>query len=518
MGNRWKGAIERYLSIQEKNLLGGGKEQIERQHSLGKLTARERIDELIDKGTFSELGSCVNTTGVRIDGRFRDAPCDGAIVGTAKVHGRSIMIYATDFTVLGGSMAQQHIMKYCVVMEMAASWGIPLINLLDSSGGRLSYIDVPMAGVEWMFYLQSVFSGVMPQITVLMGPCIAGGAYVPALCDFLFMSRVSGNLWLGGPRQTAAATGEKIDRSVGGADYHMQLSGTCDWVGADDKETIAACREFLRYLPSNYRERPPLWPSSDKPDRETANLIDLVPEDFETKYDMHDVVKEIVDDGDFFEIKSDYARQILTGYCRFNGEVVGLVANNPAHPGSLYEVDACDKYAHFLQALDAYNTPLVTLVDTPPALAGEPEEAKGLLRHIGKVIDVYATSTIPKIGVVLRESYADCGSLVLSGARGLGADLTYAWPIARFAVEASEADYRQIYGKGIEEDAYEAYLNRSRKKLDVFDVAGAWTSQVVDEIIEPKDTRKKIIEALDLSRNKTQKLPSRAKGHGSSPT
>lgn len=518
MENRWKEAIERYRAIQEKNLLGGGVQQIERQHSLGKLTVRERIDELIDPGTFAELGSCVNTTGVRIDGRFKDAPCDGAVVGTAKVHGREIMIYATDFTVLGGSMASQHIMKYCVVMEMAASWGIPLVNLLDSSGGRLSYIDVPIAGVEWMFYLQSVFSGVMPQITVLMGPCIAGGAYVPALCDFLLMSRVSGNLWLAGPRQTAATTSEKFDRNVGGADYHMQLSGTCDFVGQDDKESIAACRELLHYLPQNYREKPPAWDSSDGPEREVGKLVDVVPADFEKKYDMHDVILEIVDDGDFFEIKGDYAKQIITGYCRFNKEVVGLVANNPACPGSLYEINACDKYCHFLEALDAYNTPLVNLIDTPPLLASEDQEASGLLRHIGKLVDVYATATIPKIGVVLREAYADCGSLVLSGAKGLGADITYAWPVARFAVEASQADYRKTYGKGIEEDAYEAYLNRSREKLDVFDVASAWTSQVVDEIIDPKDTRKKIIEALNLTRHKTQKLPPRAKGHGSSPT
>jgi propionyl-CoA carboxylase beta chain len=246
--------------------------------------------------------------------------------------------------------------------------------------------------------------------------------------------------------------------------------------------------------------------------------MDVVPPVFVKKYDMHDVIREIADDGDFFEIKSDYAKQIITGYCRFNKEIVGLVANNPAHPGGLYEVNACDKYCHFLETLDAYNTPLVNLIDTPPALASEEEEAGGLLRHIGKLVDVYATATIPKIGVVLREAYADCGSLVLSGAKGLGADLTYAWPVARFAIEASEADYRKTYGKGIEEDAYEAYLNRSREKLDVFDVASTWTSHVVDEIIEPKNTRKKIIEALNLTRNKVQKLPSRAKGHGSSPT
>jgi len=518
MGNRMKEAIERYREIQEKNQLGGGIKHIERQHGRGKLTARERIDVLIDEGTFAELGTCVNTTGARIDGRVTDAPCDGGIVGTAKVHGRTIMIYSSDFTVLGGSIGQQHIMKYCRCVEMAASWGIPLVNLLDSSGGRLGYRDVAMAGIDWMFYIETMYSGVIPQITVLMGPCIAGGAYLPTLCDFLFISRISGNLWLGGPRQTAAATSEKIDRNVGGADYHMQLSGTCDLVGDDDKESILACRELLRYLPSNYREKPLAWDRSDDAGREVEKLIDIVPDDLGKTYDMHDVIREIVDDGDFFEIKDEYAKQLIVGYCRFNGEVVGLVANNPAEAGSIYEVNACDKYYRFLQALDAYDTPLVNLVDTPAVVPGEEEEARGLLRHIGKIVDVYATATIPKIGVVLRESYADSGSMILSGSKGLGADLTYAWPIAQFAVEASELDYREVYDKGIEEDAYEEYLNRSREKVDVFDAAHSWTAQVVDEIIEPKDTRKKIIEALDIVRNKEEKLPPRAKQHGSSPT
>jgi propionyl-CoA carboxylase beta chain len=471
MGNRMKEAINRYRKIQEKNLLGGGVDHIERQHSRGKMTARERIGILIDAGTFSELGSCVNTTGARIDGRVTDAPCDGAVVGTAKVHGRAIMIYASDFTVLGGSTGLQHIMKYARCLELAALWNIPIVNLLDSSGGRLGYRDVALAGMDWMFRLESMYSGIIPQITVLMGPCIAGGAYIPALCDFLFISRISGNLWLGGPRQTAAATSEKIDRNVGGADYHMQLSGTCDLVGADDKETILACRELLRYLPSNFREKPLAWDRNDDAGREVGKLADIVPDEFERTYDMHDVIREVVDNGDFFELKSEYAKQLITGYCRFNGEVVGLVANNPAEPGSIYQINACDKYYRFLQILDAYNTPLVNLVDTPPIVPGEEEEAKGLLRHIGKIVDVYATATIPKIGVVLREAYADSGSMIMSGLKGLGADLTYAWPIARFAVEASELQYKDIYGKGIEEDAYEAYLNRSREKVDVFDAA-----------------------------------------------
>jgi methylmalonyl-CoA decarboxylase subunit alpha len=518
MGKRMDEAIQKYLEIQEKNKLGGGQKYIDRQHERGKLTAWERIDLLIDAGTFNALGSCVNTTGRRIDGVVPDAPCDGVVLGTAEVHGRLVMIHASDFTVLGGSSGIQSLVKMGRAIELAALWGIPMIHLLDSSGGRLGYREVPMAGLDWHFRSQSRYSGVAPQITVLMGPCIAGGAYLPTLCDFLLVSRISGNLWLGGPRQTQAATSEVFDRNVGGADYHMQHSGTCDVVGGDDEETILRCRELLRYLPSNYREKPPQWERTDSPDREVEALEKLVPDDFDQTYDMHDVIKALVDEGDYFEIKDEYAKNLICCFCRFDGRVVGLVANNPKHPGSTLEVNTCDKYYRFLQVLDAYNIPLVNLTDTPPVVPGESEEARGLLRHVGKIVDVYATTTVPKIGVVLREAYGDAGSLVMSGLKGMGADLTYAWPIARFGVEASTLDYRQVLGHCIEEDAYDAYWRFSREKVDAFEAARSWTAQIVDEIILPRDTRKKIIQGLRILEHKTESLPPRKKTHGSSPT
>ncbi len=518
MGKHMEEAIQKYLDIQEKNKLGGGQKHIDRQHERGKLLARERIDILIDPGTFNELGSCVNTTGTRIDGRFTDAPCDGLVIGTAEVHGRLVMVTSSDFTVLGGSSGIQTLMKTALSAQTAAQWGIPMIHLLDSSGGRLGYREVPMAGIDWQFRIQSRFSGVAPQITVLMGPCIAGGAYLPTLCDFLFISRVSGNLWLGGPRQTQAATSEIFDRNVGGADYHMRLSGTCDLVGDDDKETILRCREMLRYLPSNYREKPARWETTDPPDRDVKSLETIVPDAFDRTYDMHDVIQVLVDDGDYFEIKDEYAKNLICCFCRFGGQVVGLVANNPKHPGSTLEVNTCDKYYRFLQVLDAYNIPLVNLTDTPPVVPGEPEEVRGLLRHIGKIVDVYATTTVPKIGVVMRQAYADAGSLIMGGLKGMGADLTFAWPIARFGVEASTLDYRQVLGECIEEDAHETYWKFSRDKVDAFTAAESWTAQVVDEIILPRDTRKRIIQALRLLENKQEMLPERRKIHGSAPT
>lgn len=518
MGKRMKAAIARLEEIHSKNLLGGGHKHIDRQHGRGKLTARERIDCLLDAGTFSEIGACVNTTGKRIDGRESDAPCDGAVCGTGLVDGRRIAVYASDFTVLGGSVGTQHGLKFVKLMEMAKKWRIPMVWLLDSSGGRLGYIDVPMAGIDWWFALQSRYSGLIPQINVLMGPCIAGQAYCPTLCDFLLMSRGTANLWLGGPRMTQAATSEKIGDDVGGADYHMIYTGTCDLVGENDAATIAQARELLGFLPANCFEKPPLKPPSNSAEADQRRLAERVPDNYEKTYDIHPVIEVLVDDGHFFEIKAEYAKSLVTGFCRFNGEAVGLVANNPDQGGSVISIDCCDKYYRFLQVLDAYHIPLVTLVDTPPLLPGEDQEEKGLLRHMGKVLDLYATAAIPKISVVLREAYADAGGLMMGAAKGMGVDLCYAWPISRFAVEASSLDYSSNRALGIEPGAYPGYLNRSREKVDVFEVARSWTAQMVDEIIAPAETRRRIVEALKLSRDKQEELPRRAKYHGTGPT
>jgi acetyl-CoA carboxylase carboxyltransferase component len=515
---RMEAALQKLREIQEGNLLGGGQKHIERQHSRGKLTARERIDLLLDPQTFVEIGSCVSTTGARMDGRKSEAPCDGGIIGTGKIDGRTVAVYASDFTVLGGSLGTQHIQKCAELITMAAEWGIPMMWLLDSSGGRLGYSDVMLAGIDWYFCMISRYSGLIPQINVLMGPCIAGQAYAPTLCDFLLMSRETANLWLAGPRQAKAATSEEIDRSVGSADYHMVHSGTCDVVGDNDAEAIAKARELVGFLPSSCREKPPRKPSSDDSARLVPELVEIVPDDFDRTYDMHDVIEALADDGHYYEIKNEYARNLITCFGRLGGEVVGFVASNPSEPGSILEINSCDKYYRFIQVLDAYNIPLVNLVDTPPIVPGEEQESKGLLRHFGKILDAYATATIPKISVVLRECYSDAGGMILGGAKGMGVDLCYAWPIARFAVEASELDLRAVYGKGVEEDAYEGYLNRSREKVDVFDVARGYTAQIVDEIIDPEDTRIKLLGALEITRNRREKLPFRAKMHGTPPT
>jgi propionyl-CoA carboxylase beta chain len=510
-------ALARLQAIHAKNLAGGGQKHVDRQHARGKLTARERIDVLVDPGTFRELGSCVNTTGQRIDGRETDAPGDGAVIGTAQVEGRPVAVYASDFTVLGGSLGVQHGFKFIKLLELAADWGIPMVWLLDSSGGRLGYRDVPGAGIDWWFALQSRYSGLIPQINVLMGPCIAGQAYCPTLCDFLLMSRGTAHLWLGGPRMTQAATSEKIGDDVGGADYHMVYSGTCDAVGDDDEESIRLARTLLGYLPSNSWEEPPCKEPTDDPARLTPELYDVVPDDPDAPYDVRQVIASLVDDGQYFEIKAEYAEQVVTCFARFDGRVTGLAASNPAGPGGL-DIDACDKLYRFMQVCDAYRLPLVTLVDTPALVPGQDQEAKGLIRHLAKVVDLYATSTIPKISLVLRRAAADAGGIVLGMVKGMGVDVSYAWPLAQYAVEASRLDLRRIEDSGVEDDAYSGYLDRSRETVDAFEAARSWTAQVTDEIIDPQDSRMKIIEALAVTRGKMKSLPMRAKGHGCGPT
>jgi len=513
-----KEGIERLHRIQEENIIGGGQKWVDRQRSLGKLLARERIECLVDPGTFMELGSIVQSTSVRIDGKTIYSPCDGAIIGHGRVDGRLVAIYASDFTVQAGSIAQQHMVKFDKLWDYAGKWGIPMVWLLDSAGGRLGQDDIAVAGVEWFFWYESQYSGVVPQICVLMGPCIAGQAYAPCLTDFLLMSRETAHLWLGGPRMTAAATSEKMDELVGSADYHMVHTGTCDIVGADDRDSIVKARKLLSYLPSNYRQKPPMVKTNDPPLREVPEITDVVPADTSKVYDMHDVIEKIVDDGDYFEIKGEYAKQLITCFSRFNAQTVGIVASNPVEPGSILECNACDKYYRFLEVLDAYNIPLVNLIDTPPYMPGDEEEEKGLLRHGGKIIHLYANATIPKISIILRQVYGDTGGIIMGGVKGMGVDLCYAWPIATIGISASKLDLRDAYGGGIEDDAYERYLNRSREQLNVFEVGKTWTAQVVDEVIDPKDTRKKIIQSLDLTKNKIEKLPIKAKPHGVPPT
>jgi len=518
--------LDRLNTIQRENLELGGADKVQLQHSRGKLTARERIDLLVDPGTFYELGSAVRSTGIQLDGKVRKSPCDGLVMGTANVGGRPIALVSCDFTVSAGAIGKQNSVKFSKLLVWAAKWGIPFIWILDSSGGRLNERDeIPSAGVDFWFEYQSIMSGSVPQLQILAGPCVAGQAYCPNLVDFLIMPKGTGFMWLGGPRMTKAATSEDMlskEEEMGGAQYHMKYSGSCDVVAEDDADGIEHLKKLLSYIPQNNKEEAPFIDTGDDPHRRVEELRSILPDDTNYPYDMHDVIEKIVDKGTFYEIKEDYATCLITGFCRFAGHVTGIVANNPAKPGSCLEPDATDKYYRFLSFLDCYNIPLVNLVDTPTFTSGDEWERKGILRHHGKLIYAYSVATIPKITVIIRRAYFDSGAFTMGCTHGMGTDLIFAWPTCEGAVEAAEPPIGVVFQDEIEHDAYEGYLKRASEKLDAFDLALQFSAQTVDEVIDPADTRLRITEALKITESKVkidvEKLPRKRKPHGTAPT
>lgn len=512
-----KEAMEKLEEDRKENLEGGGLQFIERQHSLGKLTVRERLDILYDPGTFEEWGSTVRGTDLPMDGKVRKTPSDAMIIGSGKINGREVGVSAADFTIMAGSIGTQHCIKMTKAMEWAVKWHIPFIWILDSAGGRLSQAgNIGRCGsMDFWFYMQSFASGKIPQVNVLLGPCVAGQGYCPNLCEFNIMAEKTSYMWLGGPRMVAAAKKEekvKLGGEVGSARYHMQF-GSADILGEDDRDALLKTRFLLSYFPQNYLERPPVVETGDAPNRMVEGLYDIVPA--AGSYDMHQVIGKLVDNGEHLEIKSDYAKQIITCFARFAGQAVGIIANNPAEPGGM-DNDACDKCNKFIRILDAYNFPLVNLVDTPSTIPGEEWESGGLIRHQSRLIYAYATATIPKLSVVLRHCYADNGGLVMGFSKGMGADLCYVWPTSELALECSEMDI--VASCDLEKGAYEGYLKRAREKLDPFDLGLYAISQTMDEVIDPRDTRRKIIRALEITANKAEELPGRAKSmHGVMP-
>ena len=521
MNEKMQIALKKLEELQKQSLAGGNQAMIDRHVAKGKMLPRDRISALVDPGTFVEIGSAARATSERIDGKklpVEESPCDGAITGYGRVNDRPVAIYASDFSVLAGSLGQQHIVKMVKIIEYAGQYRMPVVWLLDSAGGRLGWEDVAIAGVEWFFWPEGLFSGVVPQITVLMGPCIAGQAYAPCMTDFLFMTRKTAHLWLGGPRMTQAATSEKMDDDVGSGDYHERHSGTCDKVGENDAETISFARQLMDYLPLSFADTTIPRTTQDPRDRKTPELMTIVPDDFDLTYDVRQVIECLADDAQYFEIREQYARQICTAFAHIDGQPVGIVACNPAFPGSIVTRDACDKYYRFLQVLDAYNIPLITLVDTPPTLPDEQEESLGVLRHVAKMTHLYAGCTIPKIAVILRQACGDAGGIILGANKGMGVDMNVAWPIAEFSITASRFNPCTIQELGVDSAEWARVSEASRESVDAFEAAHTPTTQLVDEIIHPENTRSRLADSLWLLKNKSEELPAKAKKHGAPPT
>jgi acetyl-CoA carboxylase carboxyltransferase component len=509
--------VEDLHGRREKARLGGGPEKIALQHERGKLTARERIDLLVDAGTFVELGIHGRPHFSQRAMEGKEAPADGVITGWGDVDGRPCAIAAYDFTVMAGSMGMTGELKMARLRELALQKRIPLIWLLDSAGARIQEAAGSLfAGSGHLFREEVTMSGVVPLVAAMLGPCAAGTAYIPGLSDFVPMVSGQGAMALAGPHLTKAVTGEDISmEDLGGARVHCRKSGVGDLEVADDRECIEAVRAYLSYFPPNCEERPPLRETSDADDRMSERLLDIVPESARHPYDMYDVIREIVDDGEWFDLKPKFARTIITCLARFGGQPVGIVANQPKHLGGILENDSADKAARFVNLCDAFNIPLVFLQDVPGFMVGSNVEHAGIIRHGAKMLYAVSRATVPKITVVVRKAYG-AGYYVMNG-KAYEPDLIVAWPSAEISVMGPEGAVN-IIGRSVIEAADDPEAKRAemiaevKKIIDPYIAAG---NAMVDDIIDPRETRPTIIRGLRMAATKRVERPWRK--HGVSP-
>ena len=500
-----------------KAKLGGGLEKVKLQHERGKLTARERIDLLVDPGSFNELGLQGRPHFSHPSMKGKDAPADGVITGWGDVDGRACAIVAYDFTVMAGSMGQTGETKVSRIREMAMQKRMPLIWLLDSAGGRIQEAAGSLfAGTGFLFREEVEMSGLVPMVAAMMGPCAAGTAYIPGLSDFVPMVVGQGAMALAGSHLVKAVTGEEIDiEDLGGAKIHCRKSGVGDLEVKDDPECIESIKKYLSYFPSNCEQKPPQIKTADPEDRGSDRLLELIPESPRTPYNMYDVIEEIVDDGDYFDIKPRFARSLITCFARFGGQPVGIVANQPKQLGGILDVDSADKAARFINLCDAFSIPLVFLQDVPGFMVGSKVEQQGIIRHGAKMLYAVSRATVPKITVLVRKAYG-AGYYVMCG-RAYEPDLIVAWPGAEISVMGPEGAVNIIGRSAIEaaddpEATREAMLNAVRQQIDPYIAAG---NAMIDDIIDPRETRPTIINGLRMSKNKKVERP--WKKHGVMP-
>jgi acetyl-CoA carboxylase carboxyltransferase component len=512
-----KGLVEDLHARREKAKLGGGEEKIAVQHERGKLTARERIDLLVDPGTFVEIGIQAGPHSSQRAMEGKEAPADGVITGWGDVEGRPCCIAAYDFTVMAGSMGMTGEFKVGRLREMALQKRMPFIWLLDSAGARIQEAAGSMfAGSGHLFREEVVMSGVVPMVAAMLGPCAAGTAYIPGLSDFVPMVVGQGAMALAGPHLTKAVTGEDISmEELGGAKVHCRKSGVGDLEVADDHECIEAVKRYLSYFPPNCEERPPLRESSDPEDRMSEALLDIVPESSRQPYDMYEVIREIVDDGEYFDIKPKFARTLITCLARFGGMPCGIVANQPKHLAGILENDSADKAARFINLCDAFNIPLLFLQDVPGFMVGSKVEQAGIIRHGAKMLYAVSRATVPKVTVVVRKAYG-AGYYVMCG-RAYEPDLIVAWPSAEISVMGPEGAVNIIGRSAIEasddpEATREAMLAEIKKNIDPYLAA---RNDLIDDVIDPRETRPTVIRGLRMAKDKRVERP--WKKHGVMP-
>ncbi|MFZ2494092.1 MAG: acyl-CoA carboxylase subunit beta [Thermoanaerobaculia bacterium] len=504
--------------MREKALEGGGPERVAQQHKKGKLTARERLALLLDEGSFQELGALathhVSDFGL---GELR-IPGDGVVTGFGRINGRRVAVFAQDFTVLGGSFGAVQSHKICRVQDLALESGIPLIGLNDSGGARIQEGVRSLAAYGEVFVRNVLASGVIPQISVIMGPCAGGAVYSPALTDLVIMTRDTSFMFLTGPEVIKAVTGREVSvEELGGAEAHATRSGNTHLVAATDADAIEQVKVLLSYLPQNNNEDPPRVVPVDSPDRMDRELDTLIPNDEQTPYDIREVLVRVFDGDSFLEVQPEYAMNAVVGFARLDGYAVGVVANQPAYLAGALDIDASDKISRFIRICDSYNIPVVTLVDTPGFLPGVEQEYGGVIRHGAKIIYAYSEATVPKISVVVRKAMG--GAYVAMSSKQLRCDLNYAWPSAQIAVMGAEGAVRVLRREELKKAADPAALEKSfaedfRERF--YNPYRAADLGQIDEVIAPSETRPRLIRALEVLRTKVQQNPARK--HGLDPT
>ncbi|MEW6548545.1 MAG: carboxyl transferase domain-containing protein [Spirochaetota bacterium] len=511
------GKLKELEERRAKVLAGGGPKRVAAQHAKGKKTARERIEALLDAGSFVELDAFVEHRCTDLGMEGVEAPGEGVVIGYGTVNGRTVYVFAQDFTVIGGSLGEMHAAKICKAMDMAVKVGCPCIGINDSGGARIQEGVDALSGYGDIFYRNTLASGVVPQISVIMGPCAGGAVYSPALTDFVFMAEGSSNMFITGPQVIKAVTGEDVSaEDLGGARVHTEVSGVAHFRYASEDATIEGIRKLLSFLPQNNIEDAPLVSTGDDPARQDAGLAEIMPDSPNKPYDVRAVIARVVDSADFFEVQPDYARNIVTGFARLAGRSIGIIANQPQVMAGVLDINASDKASRFIRFCDSFNIPLVTFTDTAGYLPGVGQEHGGVIRHGAKLLYAYSEATVPKMTVILRKAYG--GAYIAMCSRHLGADQVFAWPTAEIAVMGPEGAANIIFKKEIDE-AQDPAATRAEKiaeyKKSFANPYKAAVRGYVDDVIDPSQTRARLASALSMLLGKRQSGPS--KKHGNIP-
>jgi propionyl-CoA carboxylase beta chain len=506
-----KDKITQLNEFNKEAQLGGGQKRIDEQHKKGKLTARERVELLLDEGSFNELDRFVVHQCTDFGMGEKRIPGDGVVTGYGTIDGRLVYIFSQDFTVFGGSLGEMFAKKVCKIMDLAVKAGAPVIGLNDSGGARIQEGVASLAGYGDIFFRNVTSSGVIPQISAVLGPCAGGAVYSPALTDFIIMVDKTSHMFITGPDVVKTVLGQEVNfEDLGGAMIHSTTSGVTHFIAKDEQQCMQVVKKLLSYLPSNYLEDPPVVEAGDDPNRSDESLGKVLPDDPDKPYDVKEVIHRIVDNGDFFEVHALWAQNIVIGFARLNGKTIGIVANQPAHHAGALDINSSMKAARFVRFCDAFNIPIVTFVDVPGFLPGVDQEHGGIIKHGSKLLYAYCEATVPKVTVILRKDYG--GAYDVMGSKHSGADINYAWPTAEIAVMGPHGAINIIFRKEITEakdqkQKHNELVSEYRQKFASPYIAAQ--KGYIDEVIAPAETRPKLISALESLATKRELRPSR---------